>query len=364
MIQAKKQSIFAKKDIPYLIAGPCSAETREQVLTIAHELKKNNKVHCYRAGIWKPRTRPGSFEGVGEKGLAWLHAVKEETKLPVTTEVANSRHVELCLKIGIDVLWIGARTSVNPFAVQEIADALKGVEIPVLLKNPINPDLALWMGGVERLQKVGISDLGVIHRGFSHLGEKNFRNRPQWQIPIEFKRRKPEVPIICDPSHICGRRDILQMVAQKALDLDFDGFMIESHNSPDEAWSDAQQQITPAVLDQLISNLVLRKVKLGDTSLQNELRNLRDEIAQIDQDIFDLLSNRMEAAQRIGKYKKANEVTILQQQQWDHILNKAMARAKDLGISEQFIIEYLAVLHDESIRQQQHVMNIDTDQVT
>lgn len=358
MSNAVKQSTFVKgkDDIPYLIAGPCSAETREQVLTIAHALKKNDKVHCYRAGIWKPRTRPGTFEGVGAKGLAWMQAVKEETGLAVTTEVANARHVELCLEFGIDVLWIGARTSVNPFAVQEIADALKGVDVPVLLKNPINPDLSLWLGGVERLQKVGITDLGVIHRGFSHLGEKQYRNRPQWQIPIEFKRQKPEVPIICDPSHICGRRDILQMVAQKALDLDFDGLMIETHHTPDDAWSDAQQQITPDALSKLIFNLVLRRDKEGDQNLQSELGNMREEIAQIDSDIFDLISSRMQVAQRIGFYKKANNITILQQKQWNSILDKAKSKSADLGISEEFIVKYLQAIHDESIRQQQGVM--------
>ena len=352
-----KSSTFAKGDIPYLIAGPCSAETREQVLGIAHELKANDKVHCYRAGIWKPRTRPGTFEGVGKKGLAWMKEVKEETGLAITTEVANATHVELCLEHGLDVLWIGARTSVNPFAVQEIADALKGVDIPVLLKNPINPDLALWLGGVERLQKVGIRDLGVIHRGFSHLGEKFYRNRPQWQLPIEFKRIKPEIPIICDPSHICGRRDILQMVAQKALDLDFDGLMIETHTTPDEAWSDAKQQITPEVLGTLISDLVIRRDKQSDENVQNELGNLRDEIAQIDSDIFDLLSSRMEVARRIGAYKKENNITILQQKQWIKILNLAMSKANDLKISQEFVEQYLQTLHDESIHQQQGVMN-------
>ncbi len=350
-------STFAKADIPYLIAGPCSAETREQVLAIAHELKNNDKVHCYRAGIWKPRTRPGTFEGVGAKGLSWMQSVKEETGLPVTTEVANAKHVELCLEFGIDVLWIGARTAVNPFAVQEIADALKGVDIPILLKNPINPDLALWLGGVERLQKVGITDLGVIHRGFSHLGEKFYRNRPQWQLPIEFKRRKPEIPIICDPSHICGRRDILQMVSQKALDLDFDGLMIETHITPDEAWSDAKQQITPDVLSTMISDLVLRRDRQSDAGVQSELGNLRDEIAQIDDDIFNLLSNRMEVAERIGAFKKENGITILQQKQWSKILDKAKSKASDLGISERFIVQYLRAIHDESIRRQQGVMN-------
>lgn len=357
MSKELRSSIFAKGDIPYLIAGPCSAETREQVMGIAHELKKSNKVHCYRAGIWKPRTRPGTFEGVGAKGLPWLQAVKEEVGIPVTTEVANAKHVEQCLNYNIDVLWIGARTAVNPFAVQEIANALKGVDVPVLLKNPMNPDLDLWLGGVERLQEVGVTDLGVIHRGFSHLGEKFYRNRPQWQIPIEFKRRKPEIPIICDPSHICGRRDILEMVAQKALDLDFDGLMIETHTTPDEAWSDAKQQITPVVLDRMISDLVLRHGKEGDENLQNELSNLRDEIGQIDKDIFDLLSSRMEVAQKIGVYKKANDITILQQKQWSRILDSAISRASNLGISEEFIIQYLKAIHDESIRQQQGVMN-------
>jgi len=247
-----------KTERPILIAGPCSAETEEQVLETSQRLHKTGKVDILRAGIWKPRTRPNSFEGVGTKGLPWMQKAKELTGLPVTVEVAKASHVELCLEFGMDILWIGARTTVNPFAVQEIADALKGVDIPVLVKNPINPDLALWLGGVERLEKAGIKKLGAIHRGFSNAGEKIFRNRPQWQIPIDFKQERPDLPMINDPSHICGRRDLLASVSQKAMDLNFDGLMIESHITPDDAWSDAKQQITPEIYADIINNLVLK----------------------------------------------------------------------------------------------------------
>ena len=351
------KSRFSKTDIPFLIAGPCSAETREQVLDIAHELKKNPKVHMYRAGIWKPRSSPGTFQGVGAKGLPWLTAVKEETGMATTVEVAQAKHVELCLETGIDALWIGARTTVNPFAVQEIADAVKGVDIPVLIKNPINPDLALWMGSVERIKTAGISDLAVIHRGFSHFGETYYRNRPQWQLAIEFKRRMPEIPIICDPSHICGRRDILQDVSQKALDLDYDGLMIETHHDPDNAWSDAKQQITPEVLDQLVSNLALRQDKQANHELQSDLGILREEIGGVDDDIYGLFSERMKVTRKIGEYKKNNNITILQEKQWAKTLDHAKAQAKRLGLSEDFIVAYLRAIHDESIRQQQKVMN-------
>ena len=249
-----------KENGPLLIAGPCSAETEEQVVQTAARLFRTGKIDILRAGIWKPRTRPGAFEGIGTKGLFWLQKARELTGLPVAVEVAKASHVELCLEFGIDILWIGARTTVNPFAVQEIADSLKGVDIPVLLKNPINPDLALWIGGMERLQNAGLTKLGAIHRGFSSAGEKIYRNRPQWQIAIDFKMAMPEIPMINDPSHICGRRDLLQRVAQKALDLDFDGLMIESHITPDTAWSDAAQQITPEAYGQMISDLVMRQV--------------------------------------------------------------------------------------------------------
>jgi len=359
-VDKRTKSQFSRSDNrPYLIAGPCSAETEEQVLHIARELSKDDRVRLYRAGIWKPRTRPGSFEGVGAEGLPWLQAVKAETGLKLTVEVAKAEHVELCLEHGIDVLWIGARTTVNPFAVQEIADALKGVDVPVLVKNPINPDMALWMGSVERILAAGVPDLAVIHRGFSHMSETYYRNKPIWQLPIAFQQRMPDIPIICDPSHICGRRDILREVAQKAMDLNFDGLMIETHHDPDNAWSDARQQITPAVLRDLMTQLTYRQDKVGDQLVQSELDVMRAEIAEIDSELYALLSSRMKVVQKIGAYKKDNGITILQKQQWAKILSIAKAKADSLGLSEEFFESYLEALHDESIRQQEDVMNKD-----
>jgi len=352
----EKKIIFTKKDKPFLIAGPCSAETREQVLDTSKRLFRTGKVDMLRAGIWKPRTSPGSFEGVGSKGLPWMQEAKEITGLPVTVEVAKAKHVEICLEFGVDVLWIGARTTVNPFAVQEIADALKGVNIPVMVKNPINPDLALWIGSVERIRQAGIENIAVIHRGFSNLGEKYYRNRPQWQIAIEYKRRNPDVPIICDPSHICGRRDILQEVSQKALDLDYDGLMIESHIMPDEALSDAKQQITPEVLNQLMEDIVIRDDYQDNTPIQTQLEFLREEINHIDDELLNLLSNRMKVARDIGDYKKKNNITILQAKRWNDIIEKGKLKATKHGLGEEFVVRYLQAIHDESINQQEQVM--------
>lgn len=345
------------KERPFVISGPCSAETREQVLETARQLAATGKVDAIRAGIWKPRTRPNSFEGVGEKGLPWMTEVKEITGLPVTIEVANPHHVELSLKAGIDILWIGARTTVNPFAVQEIAEALKGTDIPVLLKNPINADLALWLGSMERLIKSGLTRVGSIHRGFSNLGEKKYRNRPQWQLAIAFKNEMPNIPLICDPSHICGRRDILEAVAQKSMDLNYDGLMLETHIDPDNAWSDARQQITPQQLDKLLSNLVLRDDKEDDKITQSKLDLLRQQINHIDDEILNLLSNRMDVAREIGAYKLDNNITILQQKRWNHIIEKGKEYAKAHGLSEEFIVRYLQNIHDESINQQVQVMD-------
>ncbi len=355
--ETAKKSIFRKGERPVIIGGPCSVETKEQVLETARQLFRTGYVDIIRGGIWKPRTRPGTFEGVGAKGLPWMQEVKEVTGLPVTVEVAKASHVELCLEFGIDILWIGARTTVNPFAVQEIADALKGVDIPILVKNPINPDLALWKGAVERLQAVGLKDIGVIHRGFSNLGEKHYRNRPQWQIPLQFKIDMPDIPIICDPSHICGRRDILQEVSQKALDLDFDGLMVESHITPDDAWSDAKQQITPEVMKQMLVDLVLRRDKQDDGSVQSRLDLLRQDINHIDEEVLNLLSNRMKVVRDIGTYKKENNITILQKRRWKEILEKGKLFAGKHGLSEGFIVKYLQSIHDESINQQEEVMN-------
>lgn len=358
---ARRESWLTKEKRPIVIAGPCSAETEEQVIETALRLKATGKSDIYRAGIWKPRTSPGSFEGVGTKGLPWLKKVKDLTGFPVTTEVAKASHVELCLEFGIDILWIGARTTVNPFAVQEIADALKGVDIPVLVKNPINPDLALWNGAIKRMQKAGVKELGAIHRGFSNLGETYYRNRPQWQIAIEFMRQNPELPILCDPSHICGRRDILQDVGQKAMDLDYDGLMIESHINPDEAWSDASQQITPEVFGRMITDMKLRHDYQDNMRLQSRLEQMREVIDHIDDEILNLLANRMAVARDIGTYKKENDMTIYQDKRWNEIIRKSKEQASKSGLSMEFIIKYISAVHDESIDQQDRVMKNGSD---
>lgn len=345
-----------KSKKPYLIAGPCSAESEEQVLETARRLFRTGSVDMLRAGIWKPRTRPGSFEGVGAKGLPWMQKAKDLTGLPIITEVAKASHVELCLEFGFDALWIGARTTVNPFAVQEIADALRGVDIPVLVKNPINPDLALWLGGMERMQKAGLTKLGAIHRGFSNSGEKIFRNRPQWQIAIDFKTEMPDVPMICDPSHICGRRDLLSAVSQKSFDLNFDGLMVESHITPDEAWSDAAQQITPEVYGDMISNLIIRDESL-DSKATTDLDRLRKQIDLIDDELIHILSSRMKVAREIGTYKKENKITILQSSRWKEILKKYIDKGNKNDLSEDFVSRFIKAVHDESISQQETVFN-------
>ena len=354
--EIKKKTWLTREKKPIVISGPCSAETEEQVLKTCTQLFRTGKVDILRAGIWKPRTRPNSFEGVGTKGLPWMQKVKELTGLPVTVEVAKARHVDVCLEFGIDILWIGARTSVNPFAVQEIASALKGVKIPVLIKNPMNPDLSLWLGAVERMEKVGIEEIGAIHRGFSNFGEKYYRNRPKWQIALEFRRRRPDIPLICDPSHICGRRDILANVSQKAMDLDYDGLMIESHIDPDNAWSDAKQQVTPKAFKELIKSLVLREDHEDDPSDHQKLEYFRHEIDHIDDEIVNLLSNRMKISQEIGQYKKDHNMTIYQQKRWSEILDKWKIQAQRNGLSEEFIVRFITAVHDESIDQQEDVM--------
>ena len=292
-----------KLNHPLVIAGPCSAETEDQVLKIAHELK-NSDVSIFRAGIWKPRTRPGMFEGVGAIGLKWLQKVKEETGLLIATEVANSNHVKLALDHDVDILWIGARSTVSPFIIQEIADALEGTDKIVLVKNPVNPDLALWLGGIERLYSANIKKLGVIHRGFSTYEKTNYRNNPEWQLPIELQNRFPDLPLICDPSHIAGRRDILQDISQTALDLNFDGLMIETHTNPDKAWSDAAQQITPKVLIKMMEDLKMRKITNEELDYKNSLNTLRTQIDVIDHGLLDNLGKRMKVAIEIGNLKK------------------------------------------------------------
>ncbi|MFM1756584.1 MAG: hypothetical protein RL621_1550, partial [Bacteroidota bacterium] len=310
-----------------------------------------------RAGIWKPRTRPGSFEGIGTKGLPWLQQAKKETGIPVAVEVATAKQVEDALHFDVDVLWVGARTTVNPFSVQEIADALRGVKVPVLIKNPLNPDLELWVGGMERIAKAGIEDLGLIHRGFSSYGNTDFRNAPMWHLAIEMKRRFPNVPMINDPSHICGRRDILQSVAQQAIDLDFDGLIIESHMDPDNAWSDAKQQITPEVLKQMLESIRWRKENVQNEDFLSALEKLRQQINQLDDELLQVLSTRMKVAQKIGEYKKNNDITILQTNRWNEILDRAIAKGNNLGLSDEFVTKYMDAVHMESINQQNKIMN-------
>ncbi|MBN9350866.1 MAG: bifunctional 3-deoxy-7-phosphoheptulonate synthase/chorismate mutase type II [Chitinophagaceae bacterium] len=353
-----KPSILDKwKKRPLIISGPCSAETEEQVLKISKDLAETGKVDIMRAGIWKPRTKPGMFEGVGVKALPWLIKARQITGLPVAVEVATARHVENCLQFGVDVVWIGARTTVNPFSVQEVCDALKGTDIPVLIKNPINPDLELWCGGIERLKKAGIKHIGMIHRGFSSYGHTEFRNAPMWQLPIEMKRRYPDMLILCDPSHICGNRTGLHSVAQKSIDLGFGGLMIESHPDPDNAWSDARQQITADTLVSLLSSLVWRDETSHEKEFLNALATLREQINQLDDELMLLVSQRMRIADKIGIYKKENKITILQTQRWNEILGKAIARGEKLGLSKDFITKYFDAIHMESINHQNKIMN-------
>jgi len=349
------QEKWAKR--PLIISGPCSAETEEQVLETATRLAATGKVDVLRAGIWKPRTRPGSFEGVGTKGLPWLQQAKKITGLPLTVEVATGKQVEDALHFGVDILWIGARTTVNPFSVQEVADALRGSDVPVLIKNPINPDLELWIGAVERVAKAGVKQIGLIHRGFSSYGNTEYRNAPMWHLVIEMKRRHPELKIICDPSHICGNRHMLQSVAQKSIDLDFDGVMIESHIDPDKAWSDAKQQITPETLGSMIDALVWRAETTNEQEFQNALAKLREQINQVDDELMHLLGQRMKIAQKIGEYKKNNNITILQTNRWNEILEKAFKKGGSVGLSQEFITKYFDAVHMESINHQNKIMN-------
>jgi chorismate mutase len=342
---------------PLIISGPCSAETEEQVVETATRLAKTGKVDALRAGIWKPRTKPGMFEGIGVKGLPWLANAKKISGLPIAVEVATAKHVEMALQFDVDILWIGARTTVNPFSVQEVCDALRGVDVPVLIKNPINPDLELWSGGIERLQKVGVKDIGMIHRGFSNYGNTEFRNAPMWHLPIEMKRRFPDMLIVCDPSHICGNRTGLQEVAQKSIDLDFGGLMVETHIDPDKAWSDAKQQITPEQLSEMLSNLKWRLENTDEKEFVNALTKLREQINQIDDELFSLLGQRMKISNKIGEYKRANNITILQTNRWNEILAKAFVKAEKLDLSKEFITKYFDAVHMESINHQNKIMN-------
>ncbi|KIX20885.1 cytochrome C4 [Flavobacterium sp. 316] len=345
-----------KLDHPLVIAGPCSAETEEQVLQIANELK-NSDVSVFRAGIWKPRTRPGGFEGVGAIGLKWLQKAKAETGLLMATEVANANHVQLAIEHDIDVLWIGARTAVNPFAIQEIADALEGTDKIVLLKNPVNPDLSLWIGGLERLYNANIKKLGVIHRGFSTYEKTKYRNNPEWQIAIDMQNRFPDLPLICDPSHITGKRDMIQEVSQQALDLNFDGLIIETHNDPDNAWSDAAQQVTPDTLKRMFVDLRVRKETDEETEYNNKLLQLRAQIDTYDDKIIEVIGNRMRIADEIGQLKKSKNVAILQNKRWNEILGKMILTGEEKGLSEEFILKLYKAIHQESINHQERIVN-------
>lgn len=337
---------------PFVIAGPCSAETEEQVMTTARQLA-NYGCHMFRAGIWKPRTKPGGFEGNGEKALPWMQQVKKETGMLTATEVATPEHVELALKYGIDVLWVGARTTANPFAMQALADALKGTDVPVLVKNPTNPDLELWIGALERLNLAGIKRLGAIHRGFSSYDNKIYRNLPMWQIPIELHRRIPDLPIVNDPSHIGGRRELIAPLCQQAMDLGFDGLIVESHCDPDKAWSDAKQQVTPDVLDYILSLLVIR----DETVTTEGIVQLRKQIDEIDNQLMEMLSKRMRVCREIGHYKKEHNMTVLQTSRYNEILDKRGAQGALCGMAPEFVAKVFENIHEESVRQQIEIIN-------
>jgi chorismate mutase len=355
-VQPLNSWITATKE-PLLIAGPCSAETEDQLVATAHLLKNTGRVTALRAGIWKPRTRPGEFEGIGSIGLEWLKRAKAETGLPTAVEVATAKHVEEALAAGVDILWVGARSTANPFTVQEIADALKGVDIPVMVKNPVNPDISLWIGALERINNAGITKLAAIHRGFSSYEKSAFRNEPMWDIAIHMKTLAPHLPIICDPSHISGNRDLIGYVSQKALDLDMQGLMIESHIDPSVAWTDAKQQVTPAALVDLIDNLTLRKPETSNAQVNDKLSELRNNIDKIDDLLIQKIAERMQIAEQIGTYKKDNDITILQVGRWDEILTKRVNYGKALKLSPDFTEKLLELLHSESIRKQTEIMN-------
>ena len=345
-----------KSKKPLIIAGPCSAETSEQTLQTAEALAATGKVDIFRAGVWKPRTKPGGFEGAGIPALPWLVEVKKRTGMPVAIEVANAKHVESALAFGIDMFWIGARTTSNPFSVQEIAEAMRGSDTPVLVKNPMNADIELWNGAVERLAKCNIKNLGLIHRGFSGYGSSKYRNTPMWHLALEIKKRLPELPIFCDPSHICGNRENLLEVSQRAADLNFNGVMVESHITPDDAWSDAKQQVTPTDLVGLLNSIIWRAEGSDSVAYQNSLDELRGVIDRLDDEILRLLSMRMEVAEGIGFIKRENNVMILQPSRWNQIVDRVLARSQELGLSEEFLKILMEAIHIESINKQNHIM--------
>lgn len=351
-LELAKLQLPSDNERPYVIAGPCSAETEEQVMTTAQQLADKG-CHIFRAGVWKPRTKPGGFEGNGEKALPWMARVKKETGMLIATEVATPEHVELALKYGMDILWVGARTSANPFAMQALADSLRGVDIPVLVKNPVNPDLELWIGALERINQAGIKRLGAIHRGFSSYDKKIYRNLPMWQIPIELHRRIPGLPVFCDPSHIGGSRELVAPLCQQAMDLGFDGLIVESHCNPDCAWSDAKQQVTPDVLDYILSLLVVR-----DKAVTTEgIVQLRKQIDELDNQLMELLSKRMRVCREIGQYKKEHNMTVLQTTRYNEILDKRGAQGSLCGMDADFVKRVFEEIHEESVRQQMEIIN-------
>lgn len=355
-LKLNEKCMFRKNGHPVIISGPCSAESEEQVMDTARQLKQLG-VGFFRAGIWKPRTRPDTFEGLGSVALPWLQRVKEETGMMTAVEVANMWHIKEALRHKIDILWIGARTTANPFAVQEIADSLRGLDITVFVKNPVNPDLELWIGALERINNSGIRKLVAVHRGFSHYGDSPYRNIPQWEIPIELKRRFPNLPIITDPSHICGNRELLFPVSQTAMDLDFDGLFIESHRSPDDALSDSMQQITPERLGELLAGLIYRNPDVRTASQAEGLESFRRQIDQWDDELLRVLRNRMSISEKIGEYKKRENITILQTNRWSEILDDRMSKGRALGLTDQFITQLFKHIHQESINFQNKVMN-------
>jgi len=344
---------FSRK--PVLIAGPCSAESEEQMLKTARGIAEHFDEFVFRAGIWKPRTRPGMFEGIGAVGLEWMKSVKEETGALLTTEVAMPMHVEKALKAGIDILWIGARTTVNPFSVQELADALKGIDVPVLVKNPAFPDLQLWIGALERINRAGIKKLATVHRGFHSHEVTAYRNQPHWEIALELKVMCPELPMICDPSHICGNTTLTSHVAQKAMDLHYDGLMIESHIDPLRALSDARQQVTPDRLFEIVSNLVIRNPI--DDEHKTRLQELREKINEMDDELIQTLASRMMISKEIGEYKRDNNIIVFQMSRWEEILKRILQLADDMGLHHEFVKQMYVLIHDESIRVQEQVMN-------
>lgn len=351
-LELKPLNIPSDSERPFVIAGPCSAETEEQVMKTAKELASKG-CHNFRAGVWKPRTKPGGFEGNGEKAMPWLQEVKKETGMLVSTEVATPEHVEIALKYGVDILWVGARTSANPFAMQALADSLKGVDVPVLVKNPVNPDLELWIGALERINGAGVKRLGAIHRGFSSYDKKIYRNLPMWQIPIELKRRIPDLPILCDPSHIGGCRELIAPLCQQAMDMGFEGLIVESHCEPDKAWSDAKQQVTPDVLDYILSLLVVR-----DGTITTEgISQLRSQIDDLDNQLMDLLAKRMRVCREIGQYKKEHNMTVVQTGRYNEILDKRGAQGALCGMSAECVKQVFEMIHEESVRQQIEIIN-------